>query len=139
MSVCWYGHWFEWEEPSRCNNGKTESTHPEKVTIWCPLWCEGVIGTYFFENIDSTTLTLNSECYVHMITDTNKMVAHARCHTTRANMTEIPLNMYQKVVENYLNSINACNTSRGAVYNKKEISWTKIFCMRFIYVYFWNH
>jgi hypothetical protein len=43
--------------------------HPEKVTVWCALWSEGVIGPYFFENDDGTTVTVNSERYGHMITD----------------------------------------------------------------------
>jgi len=43
--------------------------HPEKVTVWCAFWSEGVIGPYFFENDDGTTVTVNSERYGHMITD----------------------------------------------------------------------
>ena len=43
--------------------------HPEKVTAWCALWSESMIGSYFFENDDETTVTVNSERYDHMITD----------------------------------------------------------------------
>ena len=43
--------------------------HPGKVTVWCALWAEGVIGPYFVENDDGTTITANSERYGHMITD----------------------------------------------------------------------
>ena len=43
--------------------------HSEKVTVWCALWAEGVIGPYFFENDDGTIVTVNSEHYGHMITD----------------------------------------------------------------------
>ena len=73
--------------------------HPEKVTVWCALWSEGVIGPYFFENDDGTTVTVNSERYGHMITDfflpaieeydlENMWFQQdgATCHTTRANM-----------------------------------------------------
>ena len=43
--------------------------HQEKVTVWCALWFEGVIGTYFFENNDGTTVNINSKRYSRMITD----------------------------------------------------------------------
>ena len=35
--------------------------HSEKVTIWCAVWSEGVIGSYFFEKDKGTTVTVNSE------------------------------------------------------------------------------
>ena len=38
--------------------------HPEKVTVWCALWSEGV-----FENDDGTTIAVNLERYGHMIID----------------------------------------------------------------------
>ena len=43
--------------------------HPEKATVWCALWSKGVIGHYFFEIDDGTTVTVNSLCYGHMITE----------------------------------------------------------------------
>ena len=43
--------------------------HPEKVTVWCALWSEDVIGPYFFEDDDGTTVTVNAEHYGHMITN----------------------------------------------------------------------
>ena len=43
--------------------------HPGNVTVWCALWSEGVIGPYFFENDEATTVTVNSERHGHMITD----------------------------------------------------------------------
>ena len=43
--------------------------HLEKVTVWCALWSEGVIGPYFFENDNGKTDIVNSEHYGHMITD----------------------------------------------------------------------
>ena len=43
--------------------------HLEKVTVWCALWCESVIGSYFFENDDRTTVIINSKRYGHIITD----------------------------------------------------------------------
>ena len=50
------------------------------VTIWCALWSEKVLGSYFFENDNETTVTPNSERYGHMITDfffVCKKVPHA--------------------------------------------------------------
>ena len=43
--------------------------HPEKLTVWCVLWFEGIIGLYFCENDDGTTVAVNSERYGHMIID----------------------------------------------------------------------
>ena len=40
--------------------------HSEKVSAWCTLCSEDVIGTYFFESDDRTTVT-NSELYDRMI------------------------------------------------------------------------
>ena len=72
--------------------------HPEKVTVWCTVCSEGVIGPYFFENDNGTTITINSERYCHMITDfflptieydlENMQFQQdgATCHTTRTNM-----------------------------------------------------
>ena len=41
------------------------------------LWSEAVIRPYFCETDDETTLTVNSECYGHMITDfENSTVPH---------------------------------------------------------------
>ena len=34
---------------------------------WKALWSENVIGTYFFENDNGTTVTVYSERYGHMI------------------------------------------------------------------------
>ena len=45
------------------------SLHPKEVTVWCALWREGMIGPYFFENDDRTTVTVHSERYGHMISD----------------------------------------------------------------------
>ena len=45
--------------------------HPEKITVCCALWSEGVIETYFFENDDETIVTVNSRRYGYMITDFN--------------------------------------------------------------------
>ena len=74
--------------------------HIEKVTVWCALWSEVVIGPYFSENNYETTVTVNSKRYGHMITDFFCLLLKsttwriwwfqqdgATCHTTRANIT----------------------------------------------------
>lgn len=42
---------------------------PKKVTVWCGLWAEGVIGPYFFENHEENAVTVNAVRYRSMITD----------------------------------------------------------------------
>ena len=37
--------------------------HPEKVTVWCSLWTEVVIGTYFFDNDDRIIVLPDIEEY----------------------------------------------------------------------------
>ena len=51
---------------------------PENVTVWCVLWSESVIGSYFFKNNDGTTVSVNSERYVHIITDFFCLVVSTR-------------------------------------------------------------
>ena len=48
-------------------NPQVSPLHPEKVTVYCALWSEGVIRPHF-ENEDETIVTVNSERYGHMIT-----------------------------------------------------------------------
>lgn len=43
--------------------------YPPKLTVWCGLWTEGVIGPYFFENENGIAVTVNGERYRNMITD----------------------------------------------------------------------
>ena len=33
--------------------------HSEKATVWCAVWSEDVIGSYFFKIEDGTTATVN--------------------------------------------------------------------------------
>jgi len=41
--------------------------HPQRVTVWCFLWAEGVTGPYFFENEDGKAITVTGEPYRTMI------------------------------------------------------------------------
>ena len=74
----------------------------KKITVWCTLWSERVIGPYFFENHYRTTVTVSSERYGHMKTDFFLPVVEeydlknmwfqqvgATCHRTRANMASL--------------------------------------------------
>ena len=57
------------------------SVHPEKGTIWRTLWSKGVIGPYFFENDDGSTITVDSERHGDMITDFFYLKKNTRgCH-----------------------------------------------------------
>lgn len=35
----------------------------QKVTVWCDLWAEKIIGLYFFINEDGHNVTVNKERY----------------------------------------------------------------------------
>ena len=41
--------------------------YPPKLTVWCGLWANGIIGPYFFENADGATVTVNSGRYRNML------------------------------------------------------------------------
>lgn len=73
--------------------------HPEKVTVWCGFWSGGIIGPYFFENENGSSITVNGERYREMINnflwtkldgmDTDDMWFQqdgATCHTARATL-----------------------------------------------------
>lgn len=41
--------------------------HSPKVTVWCAVSGRGVIGPYFFEDENGSTVTVTSQRYVHML------------------------------------------------------------------------
>ncbi|GFT50311.1 putative DD41D transposase [Trichonephila clavipes] len=43
--------------------------HPKKLTVWCALWADGIIGPYFFKNDEGHNLTVNGDQYRAMITN----------------------------------------------------------------------
>ncbi|GFU25887.1 ATP-dependent DNA helicase [Trichonephila clavipes] len=43
--------------------------HPEKLTVWCTLWADGIIGPYFFKNDEGHNVTVNGDRYRAMITN----------------------------------------------------------------------
>ncbi|GFX00281.1 putative DD41D transposase [Trichonephila clavipes] len=73
--------------------------HPEKLTVWCALWADGIIGPYFFKNDEGHNVTVNGDRYRTMITNVfipelnNHDVQElwfqqdgATCHTARATI-----------------------------------------------------
>ncbi|GFU48634.1 putative DD41D transposase [Trichonephila clavipes] len=73
--------------------------HPEKLTVWCALWADGIIGLYFFKNDEGHNVTVNGDRYRAMITNffipelNNHEVQElwfqqdgATCHTARATI-----------------------------------------------------
>ncbi|GFX90564.1 DUF4817 domain-containing protein [Trichonephila clavipes] len=73
--------------------------HPEKLTVWCPLWAGGIIGPYFFKKDEGHNVTVNGDRYRAMITNffipelNNHDVQElwfqqdgATCHTARATI-----------------------------------------------------
>ncbi|GFY21535.1 uncharacterized protein TNCV_1166831 [Trichonephila clavipes] len=72
--------------------------HPEKLTVWCALWADGIIGPYF-KNDEGHNVTLNGDRYRAMFTNffIPKLNNHdvqelwfqqggATCHTARATI-----------------------------------------------------
>ena len=37
--------------------------HPQRVTVWCGFWAEGIIEPYFFENEAGQGATINGARY----------------------------------------------------------------------------
>ncbi|GFY08935.1 putative DD41D transposase [Trichonephila clavipes] len=73
--------------------------HPEKLTVWCPLWAGGIIGPYFFKNDEDHNVTVNGYRYRAMITNffIHELNNHgvqelwfqqdgSTCHTARATI-----------------------------------------------------
>ncbi|GFS74226.1 transposable element Tc3 transposase [Trichonephila clavipes] len=73
--------------------------HLEKLTIWCALWADGIIGPYFFKNDEGHNVTVNGDRYRAMIANffipelNNHDVQElwfqqdgATCHTARATI-----------------------------------------------------
>lgn len=37
--------------------------YPKKLTVWCNLWCDGIIGPKFFKDKQGQDVTMNEERY----------------------------------------------------------------------------
>ena len=44
-------------------------SRPQKVTVWCALWADGIIGPYFFKIEAGHNITVNGERYRAIIND----------------------------------------------------------------------
>ncbi|GFV86083.1 putative transposable element [Trichonephila clavipes] len=44
--------------------------HPEKLTVWCALWADGIIGPYFFKNDEGLKVTVNARSTIDLLKDT---------------------------------------------------------------------
>ncbi|GFV20191.1 uncharacterized protein TNCV_4194891 [Trichonephila clavipes] len=49
-----------WSEANPQVNVETP-LHPEKLTVWCPLWAGGIIGPYFFKNDEGHNVKVNGD------------------------------------------------------------------------------
>jgi len=54
--------------PDNPHNIHQRPLHSDRVTVWCAVAPFGIIGPYFFEE-NGVTLTVNSACYIEMITN----------------------------------------------------------------------
>ena len=44
-------------------------THPKRVIFWCEFWSRGIIGTFFFENVQGEAVTVNSDRCLAMLNE----------------------------------------------------------------------
>ena len=44
-------------------------THPKWVTVWCGFWSRGIIGTFFFQDEQGETVTVNDGRYRAMLNE----------------------------------------------------------------------
>lgn len=58
-----FRYWSE-ENPGAIHE---KPLHAEKVTVWCAMSARGIIGPFFFEDINGSAVTVNSVRYVAMI------------------------------------------------------------------------
>lgn len=88
--------------------------HSERVTVWCGMTENEIIGPYFFEDDNGKTVTVNGQRYHNLVTDflipkVNEMnVANlyfqqdgATCHTTRPNMEILRQKFPGRVISRY--------------------------------------
>jgi hypothetical protein len=66
--------------------------HSAKVTFWCAISSNGVIGPYFFENDDGHAVTVTSARYVHMlenflIPELHQFPVHENTHSQQDGAT----------------------------------------------------
>ena len=85
--------------------------HPEKVTVWCGLHAEGIIGPYFFKNEAAANVTVNGERYREMLDGWffPNVATHdlgdfwfqqdgATCHTSHATIDSLKETFGERVI-----------------------------------------
>lgn len=90
--------------------------HSPKVTVWCALSVNGIIGPYFFENATGAAITVSGEAYRQMISNyfIPQLREHpayssrtwfqqdgATCHTARATMDQLRELFPQKLISRF--------------------------------------
>ncbi|GFV77292.1 transposable element Tc3 transposase [Trichonephila clavipes] len=105
--------------------------HPEKLTVWCALWADGIIGPYFFKNDEGHNVTANGDRYRAMITnffipelnnhDVQSLVYADKPQTLdhlednmRRVIADIRPQMLEKVIENWTFRLDYIRASRGS-------------------------
>jgi hypothetical protein len=53
--------------PQNLNELHEKPLHSERVTLWCSVSSQGVIGPFFFEDNEGKATTMTAARYVHMI------------------------------------------------------------------------
>lgn len=64
----WFNGYVNMQNCQFWNKNQSEALqklpmHPEKVTIWCGLWTDGIIEPHFLKGTMTRNVTVNGECY----------------------------------------------------------------------------
>ena len=108
--------------------------HTQRVTVWCAIMCDRIIGQYFFENAEGFTETVNGERYRHMLNTCLRPIViylrnrrklwfqqdRATCHT--ANKT---MNYERPCIQSTCASSNCIHRSDFFI---NCIQWSLIYC-----------
>ena len=46
-----------------------KTKHPKRVTVWCRFWSRGIIVSFFFENEQGKSVTVNGNRYRIMLNE----------------------------------------------------------------------
>ena len=49
--------------------GTEKPTHPKRVTVRCGFWSRGIIGSFFFENVQEEAVTVNDDRFRAMLNE----------------------------------------------------------------------
>jgi hypothetical protein len=97
-------HNFRYWAAAKAQQLHERPLHSAKVTVWCAISSNGVIGPYFFENDDGHAVKVASARYVHMLENVLMPEIHrfpvhenthfqqdgATSHTARVTMSLFP-------------------------------------------------